>query len=524
MRVGIIFAYVDYHRRGQRNRLSMQPQIGPLIAGLLPPDVEIDVVNETWEAPDWERDYDLLFISAMHSDFDRARQISHYWRARGAKTVFGGAFASSYPGLCQPYFDSVIVGDPESTVPAAWRDFCRGELQPQYRSNAYDPALVATPRFDLLAGKAVHSFGLEATRGCPFTCEFCVLTGLGTRHHTRPVASVIRDIEAGQRMLAGKVPGFKTRVVGFCDNNIGGNLGYLRELCAALRPRGIQWYAAATFNVICQPQLVKLMAEAGCRILFVGIESFNTDALAGMGKHQNAIHKTRAALDCCRDHGILVISGMLVSPLNDDVGYLRQLPQHLADCGLHVPTFLSFETPIPGTPYFRRLARETAPAFLPGALLRDFACYTLVVRPRKAPVDEFIAAYRAALGEVFSVRQRIGKLVDDLPRLLRRGHWFPAATDLVDMITMQSARPAPGRTFLAGTDTPPPERVPLGDNDFASEQERDAIMEPWQVTGGDGRVLPQWLGSDIVFAPRRHRPESLVPARAPELEPVAALT
>ena len=35
----------------------------------------------------------------MHSDFDRARQVSHYWRARGAKTVIGGAFASSYPKL-----------------------------------------------------------------------------------------------------------------------------------------------------------------------------------------------------------------------------------------------------------------------------------------------------------------------------------------------------------------------------------------------------------------------------------------
>jgi hypothetical protein len=502
----------------------MQPQIGPLIAGLLPQDIDIEVINETWEEPDWERHYDLLFISGVHSDFDRARQISHYWRSRGAKTVYGGAFASSYPQLCQPYFDAVIVGDPESTVPAAYRDFCRGELKPQYRSDAYDSSLVATPRFDLLAGKAVHSFGLEATRGCPFTCEFCVLTGLGTRHHTRPVASVIRDIQAGQRMLERLVPRFKTRVVGFCDNNIGGNLGYLRELCAVLKPLGIQWYAAATFNVICQPQLVRLMAEAGCRILFVGIESFNTDALAAMGKHQNAIHKTRAAIDSCRDHGILVVSGMLVSPLNDDVGYLRQLPQHLADCGLHVPTFLSFETPIPGTPYFRRLARETKPAFLPGALLRDFACYTLVVRPRKASVDEFIAAYREALGEVFSVRQRISKLADDLPRLLRRGHWFPAATDLVDMVSMQSARLAPDRTFLAGTDTPPPERVPLSDNDFASERERDAIMEPWQVTGSDGRVLPQWLGSDVIFAPRRTSAARESRAVAPDLEPATALT
>jgi hypothetical protein len=56
----------------------MQPQIGPLLAGPLPDATEIDIVNETWEEPDWTRSYDLVFISAMHSDFDRIRRVSHY--------------------------------------------------------------------------------------------------------------------------------------------------------------------------------------------------------------------------------------------------------------------------------------------------------------------------------------------------------------------------------------------------------------------------------------------------------------
>ena len=43
MRVGIVSVFVDYHRRGRKNRLSLQPQIGPLIAGLLPRDVEIEI-------------------------------------------------------------------------------------------------------------------------------------------------------------------------------------------------------------------------------------------------------------------------------------------------------------------------------------------------------------------------------------------------------------------------------------------------------------------------------------------------
>ena len=75
MRVGIISVFTDYHRRGAHHRGVLQPQIGPLIAALLPPDVKIEIVNDTWGDPDWTRDYDLLFLSCRHSDFHRARQI-----------------------------------------------------------------------------------------------------------------------------------------------------------------------------------------------------------------------------------------------------------------------------------------------------------------------------------------------------------------------------------------------------------------------------------------------------------------
>ncbi len=503
MRIGVLSVFVDYHRRGAKNRLSLQPQIGPLIAGLLPRDVEIEVVNETWQDPDWQRAYDLLFISALHSDFDRARQISHYWRRRGAKTVFGGSFASSFPELCRPWFDAIVVGDPEETVPAIYRDFCARRLAPRYESRAYQAAQVTTPRYELLLGKSVHPLAFEASRGCPFACDFCVLTGLGTRYHPRPVADVLRDIVAGQRLVDPHLPFYRRRLVGFTDNNIGGSLAWLRTLCAALAPLNVHWYGAASFNVIANRDLVALMSRAGCRILFVGLESFNPAAIIDMNKHQNAIHKVRAALDNCLAHGILVISGLMVSPLADNVGYLRAIPRHLEQAGLHVPTYLAFESPIPGTPHFRRLAAEPR-SFLPNALLRDFAGYTLVTRPRRADVAEFIAAYRVAEREVFALRRRLRKLAHDLPRLLRRGHWLPALIDAGDLFTMQSARPPlASRTFIAGTDAPPSETVPFTPSDFESEEERRGVLAPWRVTDSDGSVLPAWRHARAVFEPSR---------------------
>jgi radical SAM superfamily enzyme YgiQ (UPF0313 family) len=516
MRVGIVSVFVDYHRRGRKNPHSLQPQVGPLLAGLLPRDVEIEIVNETAQDLDWRRDYDLLLISALHPDMDRARQISHYWRRRGAKTVIGGSFASSYPDLCEPWFDSVVVGDPEGSVPRLYADFCANALQKRYISPPYSPDRVATPRFDLFPGKQHQALCFEATRGCPFSCEFCVLTGLGTRHHTRPVASVLRDLLSGQRMLADRVPAYKRRFVGFCDNNIGGDLTYLRTLCAALEPLRLQWYGAATFNVIANPDLVRTMSRSGCRGLFVGLESFNPATLADMRKHQNAIHKMRAALDSCRRHGILIVAGLMVSPTLDSPEDIRRIPEHLDRCGLRVPTFLAFESPIPGTPHFHRLAREVQPpAFMPNVLLRDLAGYTLAVRPRRASPEAFVAAYREVAREVFSLRRRLVKIAHDVPAFLARGYWLPALIGAGDLLTTQAgAYDAPDRTFIAGTDIPPPESVPLADADFASEAERRALLEPWRVTDETGALLPEWRNSRVVFPPRRAATRQTEPAVA----------
>ena len=502
MKIGVIFAYMDFHRKGQHHRGVLQPQIGPLIAALLPADADVHVVNDTWEEPDWSRDYDLLFISSLHSDFDRARQISHYWRRRGATTVYGGILASTYPEICRPFFDAVVVGDPESTVGRIYRDFCDRSLQPLYVGEPYDPEAVPTPRFDLVADRQVVPLAMEATRGCPFSCEFCALTGYGTRFHFRPPELVVRDIRQGQEMLRGLVPDDKLRQVVFADNNIGGNPKRLRQLCDALRPLDLIWGSAITFNAVSDLGLVEELSSSGCRFLFMGLESFNPEAIQDMHKYQNAIGETRRVMDQCRDHGIVVVSGLMISPITDDCSYVESLPRRLHESGLHVPGFICFESPFPGTPFFHRLAAEDPPALLPDALLRDFSGYTMVVRSKREDLGRLLASYREVLDEVYSWSSRWGKWLRDAARFTRHGFWLPALVDAVHMASL-AHRPNPERTYLAGTDAPPPETfsVPFDDDDFASDEERSLILDPMPVTDGDGRVLPAWLESQKVFLP-----------------------
>jgi hypothetical protein len=501
MRVGIVYAYTDNRRRGRKYSGSVQPMTGILIASLLPPEIDVEVINDSSpEELNWQRDYDLLFISSIHSDFDRARQISHYWRRRGAKTVYGGFMASTYTALCQPFFDSIVVGDAEGCVPQLFRDFCDGRLKPLYVSVPYDPAKVPVPRFDLLARKISIPLTLEATRGCPFTCEFCALTGIGTRFHTRPPELVVRDIVEGRRMIRDLVPSYKLRLVGFVDNNLGGNLRYLDQLCEALVPLDIRFGCQATFNVMAIPGKVAALSRAGCRAVFMGLESLNPETISDMKKYQNSLDKTKAVLELSSRHGIVISSGLLISPVTDDLDYIYSLPNRLKEVSLHMPGFICFESPIPGTPHFHRLASQEEPAFLPGALLRDFAGYTLVTKPRRTSAEKLIEAFKWLVANAYTTKAKLSRFADYLPRYAKGGWWFTAGMEMVNL-TRAGDTILPNRTLMAGTDLAPPEssNVPFTDDDFESEEERLAILEPWRVTDDQGCVLPLWRGATKLY-------------------------
>ena len=151
-----------------------------------------------------------------------------------------GRMADAYPHLCLRDFDAVVIGDPEDTVPRIYADARAGRLQRLYRSGGYQPDRVPVPRCDLTATQQPAPFGLEVTRGCPFTCDFCALTGSGTRFLTRPVEGVVRDIRAIEASLRGKVPFWRRQMLMFYDNNLAGSFAYLKALCEALAPLGLR--------------------------------------------------------------------------------------------------------------------------------------------------------------------------------------------------------------------------------------------------------------------------------------------
>ncbi len=178
MKIAVISTYTHPTRLPRKERGIMQSSVPELIASLCPDHAEVEVYNEKELDIPLDRDWDLVFFSYLHSYYEHTKVLSTLLRRRGIKTVAGGRHAVHFADDCESYFDAVVTGEPESNVPALIADFERGELKKRYNLRSNGPEEIRPYRYDLVDFKTnrIRLPGIEASRGCPFTCNTITTT------------------------------------------------------------------------------------------------------------------------------------------------------------------------------------------------------------------------------------------------------------------------------------------------------------------------------------------------------------
>ena len=384
----------------------MQSAAPELIAGLCPDYADVEIYNEKEVDIPLDRDWDLVFFSYLHSYYEHTKVISTLLQRRGIKTVAGGRHAVHFADDCQQYFDAVVTGEPEANVPALIKDFERGEMKRIYNLPPATPTDFKPYRFDLIDfnHNRVRMPGIEASRGCPFSCNFCVLTGW-EKYRYRPIEDVINEIKFKVHWNEHYFGLLKDSFM-FLDNNLGGSPAYLRELCTALIPLKKIWGCALTFNVLRSEETIKLMAQAGCRYIYTGLESLSAESLQSMNKRQNKVSEVDAIVRKCFANGILLSFGLIVGSDGDTNEYLEKLPDYLSDLKYFSITFLGIMCPYPETPLFRQIKDEGR--LLSGTISRDYDCYTLCHRPKHLHPSEVVDHFQNLCTKVASI-SRVGR-------------------------------------------------------------------------------------------------------------------
>ena len=341
---------VEEDRRGMQGRVFQLPPLAlATVAAATPKHVDIEIVDEAIEPINYSCGSDLVGITALTRFAPRAYMIADRFRANGVKVVMGGMHPSALPKEAIEHCDSVIIGEAEKAWPRLISDFEKKRLKKFYRNADFaDLSEINQPRRDLFKKERyLFTHFIQTTRGCPFNCAFCCVTKFfGRTYRTRPVESVIREIRA-----------MKTKFVGFSDDNIFGNRIYARKLFSALKYEGAIWLSQASLNITDDPKLLHTAARSGCKGLFVGLESADSESLAQMNKGFLKPHKFRDAIQRLHDEGVSVMGAFVLGNDNEDSSIFKRTLEFAKKIKLDLAQF-AILTPYPGTDIYSRFLKE----------------------------------------------------------------------------------------------------------------------------------------------------------------------
>jgi anaerobic magnesium-protoporphyrin IX monomethyl ester cyclase len=204
----------------------------------------------------------------------------------GARFLLGGPgpTASARRLLeAYPWISGVVRGEGEETV-QDWIRVLRGERAGPVAGMVYREGAelldgperqriralddLPLPAYHLLDWDAYTHARVITTRGCAYRCSFCDVTALwGNRSVYRGLEATVAEME----MLRDR---FGRRLISIVDDTFVLNRKRVRAFCTMLLERGcdLEWGCFGRINLM-TPELIELMARAGCRAIFYGIDS-----------------------------------------------------------------------------------------------------------------------------------------------------------------------------------------------------------------------------------------------------------
>jgi radical SAM superfamily enzyme YgiQ (UPF0313 family) len=394
--------------------IASLPSLGLLVvAALTPPEHEITYIevadlNDLKELPA----FDLVGISSFTAQIDEAYELADRYRARGTTVVIGGTHTTLRPDEALEHADAIVCGGAEEAWPELLRDLERGALKPRYRGpnrGFYTRQEPVMPRFDLLVGRPYNRITLQTSRGCPLDCDFCAASKIFTpQFEQKPVAAIERELARVSEL-------FDRPFIEFADDNTFVSRAWSKEFLPVLGRFGLRWFTETDVRVADDPDLPRMLYEAGCYQVLIGFESPREQSLAGIERN-NWKAKRRGeylrAIDRLQSAGVTVNGCFILGLDSDTPDIFEEVRDFVRESGL-LEVQVTVLTPFPGTRLYDRLRAE-------GRLLRErfwdrCTLFDVNYRPTQMTVDELEAGMRWLFRELYSedmMRERRRRYVD----------------------------------------------------------------------------------------------------------------
>jgi radical SAM superfamily enzyme YgiQ (UPF0313 family) len=337
------------------------PPLGLLtVAAMLPQHWTFRLIDLNGEAlgDDDIRSADMVMTGGMLPQADSAVEVIERCRAAGVPVVVGGPDPTSRPEIYAEA-DFRVLGEVEPIIGdfvEAWR---RGERKGHFEAPRFKTDVTTTPipRWDLIDLEDYLYIGVQFSRGCPFNCEFCDIIELyGRVPRAKTNAQILAELDHLYALG-------KRGHVDFVDDNLIGNKKalkkFLPELTAWQAARGypFMFSTEASLNLADDDELLAMLATANFFIVFIGIESGDTDTLVSMQKKQNTRRSIAQSVNKIYGAGIHAIAGFIIGFDTERASVARDMIETIEATNIPIG-IVGLLTSLPNTQLQRRLERE----------------------------------------------------------------------------------------------------------------------------------------------------------------------
>ena len=283
---------------------------------------------------------DLVCFSPLTSAANKTFALADYIKKnRNIPLLVGGTFATYFPDLCLEHFDYVIRNEGDDAIIELLNAFKEGKNVNTIKGLSFrtpDGQIMhneqrdSVQNFDvvqdlslvdgyarkghlrlLLTEQRIRWIVLQASRGCPFSCDYCIAPVMyGKQYRTRSIESVIAEIK--EKLKYGNY-------FLFMDNCFTANRKYTKELLKRMIAENIKgrFLAFTRCEVAYDGELLDLLKQSGFHNLYIGAESLNDDVFLRMNKHQT-VSKLTQAIQLIREHNIEVTLSFQAGNDEDD--------------------------------------------------------------------------------------------------------------------------------------------------------------------------------------------------------------
>jgi len=358
---------------------------------------------------DWA---DLVMTGGMLAQHNDLLEVIRIVQAHDRPIAIGGPGTTSVPEAYR-HADFQVLGEAEGIIDqfiAAWNAGARKGVFQAEKFTA-DVTRSPIPRFDLLKFDYYLHIGVQFSRGCPFTCEFCDIIELyGRVPRTKTTPQMLAELDELYRL------GYRGHV-DFVDDNLIGN----KKAVKAFLPHLARWLdehdcpfeftTEASLNLADDAELLQLMNEANFVGVFTGIESPDTETLNAMRKKQNTRRSIADSIHRIYGAGMFVTAGFIVG-FDSEKGSIAQPMIDLIEEAAIPVAMVGLLYALPNTQLTRRLTGEGRLHALPEIIPAGYGDQCLLglnfdtARPRR----DVLADYERVLQKIYEPEAFAGRL------------------------------------------------------------------------------------------------------------------